>query len=69
MGKKKFTAAVLDPKHKAFVVYVTIFNVDSGDEVHPLRKAQIAHLKVNKALPRFLASMLSLPMFFCRNWL
>lgn len=69
MGKKKFIATALDPKYKAFVVHVTIFNIDSGDEMDPLKKAQIAHLKVNKALPRFLTSMLSLPIFFCQNWL
>ena len=47
--KKEFAVAALDSKHEAFVVYVTPLNVDSGDEVYPFRRAQIAHLKANKA--------------------
>ncbi len=47
--KKEFAAAVLDLKYEAFVVHITIFSVNSGDKVHPLRRAQIAHLKVDKA--------------------
>ncbi len=37
--KKEFVAAALDPEHEAFVVYVAAFSVDSGDEVHPSKKA------------------------------
>ena len=37
--KKKFAAAVLDPEYKAFVVHVASLSVDSGDEVHPSRRA------------------------------
>ena len=47
--KKEFAAAALDPKHKTFVVYVAAFSIDSGDELHSLKKAQIAHLKADKA--------------------
>ena len=47
--KKKFVAAALNPKYKAFVAHVAAFNVDSDDKVHPLKRAQIAHLKVDKA--------------------
>ncbi len=49
IGKKEFAAASLDPKHEAFVVYVAILSVDSGDEVHSSRRAQIAHLKADEA--------------------
>ena len=49
IGKKEFAAAVFNSKHEAFVVYVTALNIDSGNEVHPLRKAQIAYLKADKA--------------------
>ena len=49
IGKKEFAIATLDPEHKAFVVHVAALNVDSGDKVHSLRRAQIAHLKADEA--------------------
>ncbi len=49
IGKKEFVAAALDPEHDAFVVHVAALSIDSGDEVHPSRRAQIAHLKANEA--------------------
>ena len=36
-------------EHEAFIVYIAALSIDLGDEVHLLRKAQIAHLKVDKA--------------------
>ncbi len=36
-------------EHEAFVVHVTALSVNSNDEVHPSRRAQIAHLKADKA--------------------
>ena len=36
-------------EHEAFIVYVAALNVDSSDEVHPLKKAQITYLKVDEA--------------------
>ena len=47
--KKEFTAAVLDPKHETFIIYVVILSINSGDEMHPSKRAQITHLKANKA--------------------
>ena len=47
--KKKFATTAFDPEHEAFVVHVAALSIDSGDEMHPLRRAQIAHLKANKA--------------------
>ncbi len=38
----------LDPEYEAFLVHVAALSVDSGDEVHPSRKAQIAHLKADE---------------------
>ncbi len=49
IGKKEFIAAAFDPKHEAFVVHVAALSVDSGDEVYPSRRTQIAHLKANEA--------------------
>ncbi len=49
IGKKEFAAAALNPEHKAFVVYIAVLRIDSGDEVHPSRRAQIAHLKADEA--------------------
>ena len=39
IGRKEFAAAALDPKHKVFVVHVAVFSVDSGNEVHPSKRA------------------------------
>ncbi len=47
--KKEFAAAALDPEHEVFVVLVAALGVDLGDEVHPSRRAQIAHLKADEA--------------------
>ncbi len=47
--KKKFAVVAINPEYKAFVLYVAVFNVDSDDEIHPSRRAQIAHLKTNEA--------------------
>ncbi len=53
--KKEFAAAALYPKHEAFVVHVAALSVDLGDEVHPSRRAQIAHLKVDEAPTKVLS--------------
>ncbi len=50
IGKKEFVIAALDPKHQTFVVYVTPLNINLGNEVYLLKRVQIAHLKVDKAL-------------------
>ena len=49
MGKKKFPAAALDPKYKVSIVHIAALSVDPDDEMHLLRKAQIVHLKADKA--------------------
>ena len=43
-----FVTPVYDPEHKAFVVYITIVNINLSDKMHPLKKVLIAHLKVDK---------------------
>ncbi len=55
IGKKVFAAAALDPEHKTFVIHVAALNVDSGDEVHPSRRAQIVHLKADEVLSKVLS--------------
>ncbi len=55
IGKKEFAAAALDLEHEAFVVHVAALSVDSGDEVHPSRRAQIAHLKADEAPTKVLS--------------
>ncbi len=42
IGKKEFAVVALDPEYEAFVVHVAALSVDSGDEIHPSRRAQIA---------------------------
>ncbi len=48
IGKKEFVVVALDLEYETFIVHVAALNVDSGDEVHPLKKAQIAHLKADE---------------------
>ncbi len=55
IGKKEFAAAALNPEHEAFIVHVAALSVDSDDKVHSLKKAQIAHLKADKALTKDLS--------------
>ncbi len=52
--KKKFTIMILEPDHKALVIYIATLNISSniGDEVHPSKSAQITHLKVDKTLTK-----------------
>ncbi len=52
IGKKKFVVIALDPDHKAFVVYVAVLNISSnvGNKIYLSKKAQIAYLKIDKAL-------------------
>ena len=47
VGKKKFAAAALDPKHETFVIYVASLNLDP--EIYPDREAQIAFLLTEEA--------------------
>ena len=35
-------------EHKAFIIYIAALSVNLGNEVHLLRRAQIAHLKTDK---------------------
>ncbi len=56
MGKKEFATIALDLKHEDFIVHVAALSVDSGDEVHSSRKAQIAHLKADEAPTKVLSS-------------
>ncbi len=50
-----FVATVLDPEYEAFVVHVAALSIDLGDEVHPSKKAQIAHLKADEAPTKVLS--------------
>ncbi len=50
--KKEFVIAIFDQNYEAFIVYIAIFNIsfDANDKVYPLKRIQIAHLKMNEAL-------------------
>ena len=37
--KKRFTAAALKPEHKVFVLHIAALSINSGNKVHPLKKA------------------------------
>ena len=48
--KKKFAAADFDSEYKVLVVYIVALSIDSCNKIiHLLKKAKIAHLKVDKA--------------------
>ena len=36
-------------KYKIFLVYIPTFGIDMDDQMYPLKKAQIAYLKVENA--------------------
>ena len=55
IGKKKFAAIALDPKYENFVIHIVALSVDSGDEVHPSKRAQITHLKADEAFSKVLS--------------
>ena len=46
--KTKFIAVIFDLKYKAFIIHIASLNLNSNNEVHPSKKAQIAYLKVDK---------------------
>ncbi len=50
--KKEFATTVFNPKHKAFIVHIATFSINSGDKVYLSKKTQIAHHKVDKALTK-----------------
>lgn len=45
----------LNSKHKVFIVYIAALSVDSSDKIYLFKKAQIANLKVDKALIKVLS--------------
>ena len=49
IGTKKFVVVTLYPEHKVLVIYIGALNIDSGDEMHPSKRAQIPYLKADKA--------------------
>ena len=69
MGKKKFAIIAFDLEYEALVVHIAALSVDLGNKIYSSKKAQIAYLKVDKLLPKFLASILTLQTFFYQNWL
>lgn len=50
--KKEFISTTFNPEYKAFVIYIAIFksSSNSGNKIYSLKMAQIAYLKVDKAL-------------------
>ena len=50
--KKEFTAVVLDLEYETFVVHITALNVNPSNEIHPSKKAQLAHLKADEAFTK-----------------
>ena len=50
--EKKVAITALDLKYKTFVVHVAALSVNPGDEMHPLKRAQIVHLKADEVLTK-----------------
>ncbi len=65
--KKEFAAIAFNPEHEALVVYIAALSIDSGDEMHLSKRAQIAHLKADRLLSKFQAIMLILQTSSRRN--
>ena len=49
IGKIKFTVVALDPKYKAFIIYIVALSVDPGNEMQCSKRVQIAYLKADEA--------------------
>ena len=45
-----FTTVLLNLKYKTFIIQIATLSADLGDKLHPLKKAQITHLKADEAL-------------------
>ena len=52
MKKKEFIVATFNTEHKAFIVHIAAFSINSSDEMYPSKKAQIAYIKVDEALTK-----------------
>ena len=48
IGKKEFAAAAPNLEHKALIVHIVGLSVNANDEVHLLKKDQLAHPKANE---------------------
>ena len=59
MGKKEFVTVALDLKYKVFIINIVALNLDSDDEIYPLKRAQIAFLKVDKAFFKVLSKYIN----------
>ena len=68
IGKREFVVAVLDLEHKIFVVHIAaLTSVDVGNEMHPLKRDLIAHLKVDKAFTKVLNKYVDFVDVFSRK--
>ena len=50
--KNEFITAAFDSEYKVFIVHAAVLSIDSSDEMHLSKRAQIAHLKANEAPPK-----------------
>ncbi len=52
IGNKEFMATALNPDYKTFIIYIATLNIsfNASDKIHPLKSAQITHLKADKVL-------------------
>lgn len=66
MGKKEFTAIVLDLENKTFIIYVLFFNSTSfTNDIYPSRKLQIIGLINKKVFIKiFVEYICFIDMFF-----
>ena len=47
-----FVGVALNPEYKTFIVHIAALSVDSNNRMHPLKRAQMAHLKADKAFSK-----------------
>lgn len=69
--KKRFVIVALDPNYKTFIIYITTLNINfaSGTEIYISKKAQIAHLKIDKAFIEVQSKYANLQTFFLQSLL
>ncbi len=65
--KKEFAVVAFNPKHKAFVIHIVIFSIDSDNNIHLSKKAQIAHLKIDKVFSKVSSKYIDFADIFSLN--
>lgn len=58
--KKEFIIVAFNPEYKTFVVHIATLDINLENNMHLLKKTQIAHLEINKALTKVISKYIIL---------